>query len=354
MVMTKQKLQKINNQLFLLRLIRSSQNISQAELSIKTKLQPSTVSNLVREFKQKGMVHISGKGESGELGGKKSSLLSFNSKHGIFSGISIKKEAVIFSLFDFTGKILNQTVKNISNFSTKDLINLITSEINDKYQKYPNYKGVGIAVSSVVNANGNITYSFGNILKISHFQIDIKNEIPPIPFIVENDANCAAYYSNLFLKEKYKNLITYSIYFNPFCIGAGIILNNQLYKGSSNAAGEIWESISELHEDLNEISLDEINQLDKIANNNDVKKFIAKLRSYILTTAMFIDTDAIVLNGDITYLNKNLLTEFIASLKTTYNNFVVEIINGNDLAVAGAAMLALDLYINTKLKGGAY
>ncbi|MCG8570459.1 MAG: ROK family transcriptional regulator [Spirochaetes bacterium] len=351
MNISKQKMQKVFNQITLLKIIQLEHRISQAELSIKTKLQPSTVSNLIKEFKQRGIVKITGKGISGEKGGKKSDLLSLNPKQGLFSGVSIKKKSVVFSLFDLMGTQIEQYEKKVSRSSTNDVISIIADEINQLCSQYPNYKGAGIAVTSVINEEGDITYSFENNLKVSHFQADIKSKIPPIQITVENDANCAAYYSNYYLKEKYKNLISYSIFFEPFCIGAGIFFNNKLFKGPKNAAGEIWESISATHKDIDKISIKDIKNPD---TNPLVKNLLASIRNYILTTAVFVDTEVIVLNGDIIHIDKNVLADFIYSLKNTYNQFEVKIIDECDLTVAGSAMLSIDMYINTLLKGAAY
>lgn len=345
MVLTKQKQQKLDNQTSLLRLIRSEIKISQAELSLRTKLQPSTVSYLVRDLKQTGLVKVSGKGESGELGGKKSRLLSFNNRHGNFSGIYLKKEAIHFALFDFSGKLIEEKSVDISSASTDDITRYIINNITYNYENYPNYKGAGIAVSSVIDNNGDISYSSGNTLKVVHFHADIKNNIPPVNLVIDNDANCAAYYSNLYLKEQFSNLITYTIYLEPFGIGAGIIIDNRLYKGANGAAGEIWETLIDEKSPLYDLTVNDFNE----TNRERVELVLQKLENFILSTALFMDTQAIIITGDFVNIENSILERFVESLKKTYTNFEVHIIDKGDLAIYGAAMLSMDRYINSVL-----
>lgn len=344
---TRQRMLKLKNQISLLKLIRTKKQISQAELSNLTNLRPSTVSYLVRDLKDKGLVLVTGKGESGELGGKKSNLLSFDKTHGLFSGISIKKESIIFALSDFSGDVIKQNEISTSGLDSNAINELIINEINS-YSGEKHYKGAGIAISSVVNEKGDIIYSSGTSLKVSHFHDTIQSKVSINNLLVENDANCAAYYAHLFLKEKYKNILTYLIYFHPFAIGSGIIIDNLLFRGASGGAGEILGSFWAPHEEFDKLTPASFTDKDKA---KEINNFLAALENYILSTALFIDTEAIVLTGDFTNIEESILNEFIDTLEKTYKRFEIHIINSQDLAVRGAAVLSIDAYISSLLRG---
>ena len=70
------------NEVIVLNFIRSHKLISGAELAKKTGMRPSTISSLVKQLKAKGLIAISGKGQSTTRGGKRPTLwrLKYNSR----------------------------------------------------------------------------------------------------------------------------------------------------------------------------------------------------------------------------------------------------------------------------------
>ena len=79
---TKPKSLKQANRKVILGLLRSSGELSIAELSEKAKQSKTTVMKIINYYVEQGFVIRSGKGESSEEGGKKPTLYQFNTMGG--------------------------------------------------------------------------------------------------------------------------------------------------------------------------------------------------------------------------------------------------------------------------------
>ncbi|MFQ9796223.1 ROK family protein [Bacteroides uniformis] len=102
----------------------------------------------------------------------------------------------------------------------------------------PEVTKIGIGVPSVVDADKGIVYNVVNIP--SWKEVHLKDELEStfnIPVSVNNDANCFALGIKVFGEGKNtKNLVGVTL---GTGVGAGIIINNQLYNGANTCAGEI-------------------------------------------------------------------------------------------------------------------
>jgi glucokinase len=99
-------------------------------------------------------------------------------------------------------------------------------------------KGIGIGVPSVVDAEKGIVYNVANIA--SWKSVPLKSILESefgIPVAVNNDVNCFTLGEHQFgLLKGMKHVVGVS---SGTGLGAGIIINNQLYNGNNCGAGEI-------------------------------------------------------------------------------------------------------------------
>jgi glucokinase len=113
-----------------------------------------------------------------------------------------------------------------------------------KYSLYDTYdiQAIGIALPGVVSSAGRVIVSpnlpFLNGLDF----IEELNIGKSIPIILENDANSAAY--GELMNTNIANFIFVTL---GTGIGGGIVINNQLYRGTSGSAGEIGHLIINSH-----------------------------------------------------------------------------------------------------------
>ena len=102
----------------------------------------------------------------------------------------------------------------------------------------PSVNGIGIGVPSVVDIEKGIVYNVANIP--SWQEVHLKEALEAefgIPTTVNNDANCFALGEHRCREGlPYRNLIGLTL---GTGVGAGVIINNELYNGSNTGAGEI-------------------------------------------------------------------------------------------------------------------
>jgi glucokinase len=102
----------------------------------------------------------------------------------------------------------------------------------------PEVKGIGIGVPSVVDVEKGIVFNATNIPSWDRVPLkDILEEEFRMPVVVNNDVNCFILGEHQFgLAKGLKNVVGIS---SGTGLGAGIVINNQLYNGSNCGAGEI-------------------------------------------------------------------------------------------------------------------
>jgi len=233
--------QKLRNRERVLTILRSSPGISQAEIAERTRLQPSTTSNLVRRLKELGIVAPIGKRNSGPQGGKKADILSLRAGYGQFGGIYLKEDAIISGVVDFAGEIVSRKRLPVSSEDDEALLSAIIREIEANVGSYESYLGTGIAVSSVVNLEGDITESLHFNRAIPKLVAEIRRRVPGLPVVVDNDANCAADWDLFFFGPQVQNFVHLQVQTSPLTVGAGVIINGRLYRGTTGAAGELMQ-----------------------------------------------------------------------------------------------------------------
>ena len=171
-------------------------------------------------------------------------------------------------------------------------------------------------------------------------------KIRNIPIVIENDANCAAYFLHYYLKEKYKNIIAFLIYLAPFAIGSGVIIEKKLFRGKNGAVGEIWRPDNDI---INFYKNYKSENLNKIALEPSFMQLLSEIEKLILSAGLLLDPDILILWGDIANLDKSILSPFIDMLKQHLN---CEILINYDLylPILGAEMLAADSYTLSLLR----
>ncbi len=95
---------KVNNTAQVLECIIKNDQVSRIEISEKTKLSPSTVSQAVALLIEKGIAEEVCSGES--TGGRKPILLRLNPGYGFIVTLEIKRSGVDVQIFNLSGALL--------------------------------------------------------------------------------------------------------------------------------------------------------------------------------------------------------------------------------------------------------
>jgi len=135
------------------------------------------------------------------------------------------------------GEIIRKTaVASPSNLSLEDSLHYLKVEISKLLTD--GVEAIGIGVPSVVDASQGIVYNATNIP--SWKEVHLKKYLGDafdLPVHVNNDCNCFVLGEKRFgLGKDYKDMVGITL---GTGVGAGLIIDNQLYNGRNTGAGEI-------------------------------------------------------------------------------------------------------------------
>ena len=244
-----QLLVKQINKILVLNTIYRDRTISRAEISKLTGLNKSTVSALVDELLSEGLVLEIGIGES--QGGRKPINLAINSEFGSVIGIDLGVNYVLSILTNFAGDIIWEkrvATNNVMNSQEQNVDHLFTL-IKETMQHAPSTRcgiiGIGVGAPGMVNYDQGYILSAPNLLWENIKLKDIIEDEFNIPTLVDNEANAGAIGEKWFgFGKKISELVYVSA---GTGIGAGIVINNELYRGARGLAGEIGHMTVDVH-----------------------------------------------------------------------------------------------------------
>ncbi|WP_338780807.1 ROK family transcriptional regulator [Metabacillus sp. FJAT-52054] len=242
------QLMKSLNRSLILNIIRSSGMISRAEIAKKTRLTPPTVTNIVHELLNEELVIEGQTGPSS--GGRKPIMLRINSRNFYIIGVDVGVKKVRFAVTDLNAEILMKSIVSISERMTEEeLVKLIIKQIYTLIDKadIPRTKimGIGIGMHGIVDAERGISIFAPNL---NMKNIPLKSMLEAefmIPVKVENDVRAMALGEAWFGSGiGFEDLICINV---GYGIGAGIIMNNKLFRGRHGLAGEIGHTVVDLN-----------------------------------------------------------------------------------------------------------
>ncbi|SES30502.1 ROK family transcriptional regulator [Salipaludibacillus aurantiacus] len=242
------QLMKSLNRSLVLNIIRKEEAISRTDIAKKANLTPPTVSTIVSELLETGIIREFKIGES--KGGRKPILLSINYNNYFVIGVDVGTEEVRAGLTNLNAEILATKKQKLATGMTKNefvtiLEHLIRSLLENEKVDKTKVIGIGIGMHGIVDHEKGIS------IYAPHFgfeNIPLKDKIEnvfDIPVTVENDARSLALAELWFGNGRdAQNLVCINV---GDGIGAGIILNGQLFHGKHNIAGEFGHMIVDLN-----------------------------------------------------------------------------------------------------------
>ena len=215
--------------------------ISRASLSSNIGLNKATVSDITKKLLEDKLIEEIGIGASSHSGGRKPILLQLNNKAGLSIAIELGYDFISTMVTYLDGEVVFYN-KERGTFITKENVLSHIASIIDKYEKISNLTtygiiGIGIAIHGIVNDNNILFTPYYDLDKIELYEELTK--LYPYPIHIESEANLTAIGESTFSTE-FNNLISLSIHSG---IGAGIIIDGQLFTGLDGRAGEVGHSI---------------------------------------------------------------------------------------------------------------
>lgn len=248
---------KERKNLAILEVIRKNGPISRTDISKATELNIVTVSNYVNHYIKKGLVIEGELDES--TGGRKPVLVELNPKAGYIVGVGLNMLSMVGVLVDLEINVLKEMKRerlpDNSEAVIEKMVELAEQIIQESDIDKSKIAGVGVGVPGIIDERGRTIrwpQSLGD--KDISICLSIKETFERrlnIPTFVENDANAAV------LGEKWLGLdreVRHMIYMFSG-VGVGIMINGEIYRGASGAAGELGiASSQETKEDAFQIA----------------------------------------------------------------------------------------------------
>jgi predicted NBD/HSP70 family sugar kinase len=227
------------NRAAILEIIRRESPISRTLIAEKLDVSLPTVMRIVDELIEEELVRDHGSKEWS--GGRRRSLLEFNSEGHVVIGIDLGGSRLFGAIADLGGTILHEI--EISRKGTtgeqsfERVVELIETLLAFPELDGRRIRGIGVGVPGItLHLSGIVTWAPS--FNWRNYPLREKlSERFSLPIMVDNDVNLAALGEIWFgAGQNVQNLVLITV---GAGIGAGIIIDGTLYRGSHEAAGEV-------------------------------------------------------------------------------------------------------------------
>jgi len=232
------------NRSAILDLIRRDGPIARTTIAQRLDVSLPTVMRIVDGLIEEGFVRPQGQTEWS--GGRRRPLLEFNADGYVVLGVDMGgTEKIYGAISEIGGNLINEMEVDRRDATGDECYNLLTKLI-DALLASPGIKGrkvrgIGVGAPGITRHREGIV-KWAYILNWKDFPLKAKlSKRYKLPITVDNDVNLAALGEHWFgAGQNTQNMILITV---GSGIGAGIIIDGALYRGSSEASGEIGHTI---------------------------------------------------------------------------------------------------------------
>jgi predicted NBD/HSP70 family sugar kinase len=235
--------EKEKRNISILDILRRRGPISRPDISKEMGVNVVTISNYIDDFIKHNLVFE--KELDISEGGRRPALLDLNPQAGYIIGVGLNLMNMVGLLVDFKGNIITKTQIARPRPSVKEITECVLEIIREILRRSKDYtsniRGIGIGIAGLVNKkDGSIHWP----QKMDHYYAYASVDVPfktliekefNLPTLIENDATAACfgeYWLNL--DREFKNVL-----YMFSGVGCGIMVNGEIYSGTSGYAGEV-------------------------------------------------------------------------------------------------------------------
>lgn len=229
-----------HNVLTLLRLIRDSGPVSRSDLVELTGLSKATVSILIRDLEETGIIVPVGPGTSAV--GPKPRLIGFRGDFRHVIGIDFSDTHYIAALVDLNGRIACEPIYGDVAKGEKGLLATVSHIVGELKQVATQHGyslcGIGIALSGLINSDRGIVHS-STVFDVTDMPLQDELERRfQLPVRIDGDVNVRL------VAEEAEDEVGWALrnviyVYVGTGVGAGIYLNDEIYRGTSGLVGEV-------------------------------------------------------------------------------------------------------------------
>lgn len=215
-----------------------NQDFSIAELSNELNISIPTITKIMSELMEKGLMKDKGKQDT--PGGRRPSFYGLNSSVGYIIGVEVNRNSINICLTNFKGHIINSSLNiPFTLVNTEESFNALTDIIKNRIKKYEvdlnEILTCGVTLSGRVNSSTG--YSFTYFLSEDKPLAEVLEAKLGMPVFIENDSRAMAYGEYILgVESGEKNILFFNV---SWGLGMGMILDSKLYYGKSGFSGEM-------------------------------------------------------------------------------------------------------------------
>lgn len=223
-----------------LRYLYASESLSRARLASRIGLNKTTISSLVEELLQRGLIREVGLDNSG--GGRPAMLLDINPGAGFVVGVALGVDFISVVLADFVGEIQWRRLQEVDPAESQEAmiqrtLGIVQEAMEVGQASHARLLGLGIATPGTVDVEKGFLIFSPNLQWHNVAYRQIFEEETGLRVFVDNDANAAAVAEYLFGVARHAQ--HFVNIFAGVGVGGGLFLNGELYRGAGGFAGEI-------------------------------------------------------------------------------------------------------------------
>ncbi len=356
-----------------LRSIWRDAGVSRTDLAAAHKLDKTTISQIVGELIEQGLVRVLEVDTSAQRPGRKSELLAVADDWGVVVGIEIRPDGVKACATDMHANVIakhhhNQAVER-ANLRDAFFQSLEGIQADDRVYGRP-LIGVGMGLSGIVNRSAQ------TIKRSIPFNIldpyDVRSQIArsmPVPVIVDNDANCCAWgelvhgptdqpENFLFVLTEFRRPDDRHMYGGDIGVGFGFVIDGAVYYGTTGAAGE-FRSVNWHPGYTNQFAIPDSEAHDIVNRPDALPRLVEELAAHAALLVNVLDLGAIYIGGDVAPISDLMLGAISAAIENNWpydesRGCRVELasLDSDIVAVGSAAMVLEEIFSEPLLPSG--
>jgi predicted NBD/HSP70 family sugar kinase len=237
---------KSHNRRVVIEAVRANGALSRAEIARMTALSSQTISNIVAELEEAGIVKAAARRKSGR--GQPATPLSIDPDGAYSIGLQLDHRELIGVVVDLAGRVRARSLVAVDQPGPEQALPAMQRAIAKllKAARIDRSRllGVGLAMPGPFGVEGITSVGPTALPGWQDFPIEAElGRRAGLPVIVENDATAAAIGERL--HGVARRLDSFVYLFIGTGLGAGLFLGGHLFKGSAHNAGEIGHMIVE-------------------------------------------------------------------------------------------------------------
>jgi len=292
---------KLINTSRVMREIWISRETSRVDIARTLGLDKSTISAIVSDLLELGVIRESREGTAGPQGGRKPMHITLNNDFGCVLGLELRPESYSAVGVNLNGEVGFSRFEHmdIRGHNLKDAIIAIVSRVRTDLDRagLP-LLGIGTGLSGVVDPDrGVIKYSIPLDLR-DEFDLyaTVKSHID-VPFFIENDANACAWGELAFHRQRdlrdfvfvlleMRDTTDPTVINERTAVGLGIVIDGKVHYGYERSAGE-FRSILRSADNKGQFSLASEESFKLAESPTIMHRFLTELGKHI---ALFVNT----------------------------------------------------------------